>query len=202
MEKTAGGWRSLHETRDAALACRRCPLWKPATQTVFGMGPAPASIMFVGEQPGDKEDVAGAPFVGPAGAVLDRAIREAGLDREKIYVTNAVKHFKFQMRGKRRMHKKPLGGEIDACRWWLDWEVHFVEPRVIVALGATAARAVFRRSMPVEASRGRPFLMDRREIWVTVHPSYLLRLPAPDDRHREYERFVEDLRRVAGNWGE
>jgi len=185
-------WEALFEE---ARGCRRCDLYKFATQTVFGEGPLNASIMFVGEQPGDQEDLAGKPFVGPAGQILDRALGDAGVDRAATYVTNAVKHFKFERRGKRRIHQKPDGGEIMACRWWLERERSLIQPPLIVALGATAARSVFERVVTISALRGKPHeLPDGGEAWVTVHPSFLLRVR--DDREAEYAKFVEDLHRI------
>jgi DNA polymerase len=189
--------RSLEATRRNAADCRDCPLWKPATQTVFGEGPARARIMLVGEQPGDQEDLAGRPFVGPAGKLLDRALAEAGIDRDLVYVTNAVKHFKFELRGKRRLHKKPADAEIAACLQWLQRELELVAPRLIIALGATAARALFGRPTPIEKNRGKPMdFAPYGKIMITVHPSFLLRVP-PEDRAREYARFVADLRIAA-----
>jgi probable DNA metabolism protein len=186
---------TLEALRTEAAGCRRCPLWQPATQTVFGEGPAAAPVMFVGEQPGDQEDLAGRPFVGPAGQLFDRALGEAGIDRLRAYVTNAVKHFKFEPRGKRRIHQKPGGGEIQACRWWLGREIGLVEPRLIVALGATAAQSVFGKATPIGKNRGRLIdLDDGVQVLVTVHPSYLLRLPNAAAKAAEYEKFVEDLR--------
>ena len=181
--------------RSEAMGCTRCPLYRCGTQTVFGEGPVDARLMFVGEQPGDQEDLAGRPFVGPAGQLFDRALGEAGIDRSAAYVTNAVKHFKFEARGKRRIHSKPNGGEIDACRWWLEQERTILRPPLIVALGATAARSVFGRIVTIAAMRGRAHaLAEGGEAWVTVHPSFLLRVR--DDREAEYARFVEDLARV------
>ncbi|HEX8401601.1 MAG TPA: UdgX family uracil-DNA binding protein [Allosphingosinicella sp.] len=178
-----------------AKACTRCPLYGPATQTVFGEGPLDARIMFVGEQPGDQEDLAGRPFVGPAGQLFDRALGEAGVDRSTAYVTNAVKHFKFEPRGKRRIHSKPGGPEIDACRWWIEQERVLIRPPVTVALGATAARSLFGKAVTIGAMRGRPHqASDGGETWVTVHPSFLLRVQ--DNKEEEYARFVEDLRRI------
>ena len=189
---------TLREIADEAKSCTRCPLYKNATQTVFGEGPADAHLMLVGEQPGDQEDLAGRPFVGPAGKVLDRALETAGIDRDAVYITNAVKHFKNEPRGKRRIHKKPDIGEIDACRWWLDREIELVRPRVIVALGATAARAVMRKTLTVNANRGRLIeLGDRRSAVITVHPSYLLRLLEDRDKRLEFDRLVKDLRFAA-----
>ena len=183
--------------REEARGCTRCHLSKHATQTVFGEGPVDAAIMFVGEQPGDQEDLAGKPFVGPAGQMFDRALAQAGVDRSHVYVTNAVKHFKFEQRGRRRIHAKPDGPEIDACRWWIDQERVLIRPPVTVALGATAARSLFGKAMTISRSRGQPHqLADGGECWVTVHPSYLLRLPDRNQADVEFGRFVEDLKRV------
>lgn len=183
--------------RDLA-ACHRCGLWRNATQPVGGQGPLDAAIMLVGEQPGDAEDLAGAPFVGPAGRVLDEALRAAGLARERLYVTNAVKHFKHEMRGKRRLHKRPDTGEIIACRVWLDAERARVNPRVIVAMGATAALAVFGRQTPVLASRRKVFSVPptARAI-VTVHPAYLLRMRDKPAWPAALADFTDDLRHAA-----
>jgi len=162
---------SIKALREEARRCQDCPLWANATQTVFGEGPARAAVMVIGEQPGDREDLAGRPFVGPAGRLLDRALAEAGLERSELYVTNAVKHFKNEPRGKRRIHKKPSDAEIDACHPWLERELQLVEPRLIIALGATAARALFGRTLPVERNRGH--LLERAggaPVLVTVHP--------------------------------
>jgi len=181
--------------REEALGCTRCPLYKWGTQTVFGEGPLDAEIMFVGEQPGDQEDLAGRPFVGPAGQMFDKALAEAGIGRERTYVTNAVKHFKFVQRGKRRIHDKPNGGEIAACRWWLEQELAIIRPPITVALGATAARSLFGKVVTISSMRGEGHrLADGSEGWVTVHPSYLLRVR--DDREAHYSAFVEDLRRI------
>lgn len=189
-------WEKL---REEAAACTRCPLHGPATQTVFGEGPVTAALMLVGEQPGDQEDLAGRPFVGPAGQVLDRALAAAGVPRAETYVTNAVKHFKFEPRGKRRIHAKPQGPEIDACRWWIEQERVLIRPPVTVALGATAARALIGRVVTIAATRGRPLtLEDGGECWVTVHPSYLLRIEDKGRAAEEYDRFVEDLRTAHG----
>ncbi|GAC1559065.1 MAG: UdgX family uracil-DNA binding protein [Beijerinckiaceae bacterium] len=178
-----------------ALECRACPLWAPATQTVFGEGPRHAPILLVGEQPGDQEDLAGRPFVGPAGKILDKALAEAGLDRSRAYVTNAVKHFKFEPRGKRRLHKKPNVGEIRACAPWLEGELALVAPKIVVMLGASAAQAMLGRSAPVMKQRGRVFdLPGGRHGLVTVHPSYLLRLQGDDERESAYRDFVADLK--------
>ena len=180
--------------RAEAANCRACPLWKDATQTVFGEGPQNAQIMLVGEQPGDKEDLAGKPFVGPAGQMLDRALDEAGIDRSKVYVTNAVKHFKFVSRGKIRLHQKPNTAEIRACRPWYERERAALKPSLVVAMGATAAQSVFGKITPINKSRGRLIDLDNGLVAiVTVHPSYLLRLPGAAAKKREYRRFVGDL---------
>ena len=187
--------KSWAAVRAEAMRCTRCDLYKYATRTVFGEGPLDARILFVGEQPGDQEDLAGYPFVGPAGQVLDRALADAGVARERTYVTNAVKHFKFERRGKRRIHEKPNGGEIAACRWWYEQERLLIRPPLTVALGATAVRSVFGRSLSIASLRGTAHkLEDDGEAWVTVHPSFLLRVR--DNREAEYERFVEDLQRI------
>jgi DNA polymerase len=184
-----------------AAECRACPLWKDATQTVFGEGPAHAPIMLVGEQPGDKEDLAGKPFVGPAGQMLDRALAEAGIDRGKVYVTNAVKHFKFVPRGKIRLHQKPNTPEIRACRPWYERERAAVRPALVVAMGATAAQSVFGKITPIGKTRGRLIELadsdDAAKALVTVHPSYLLRLPDAESKAREYAAFVKDLKLAA-----
>jgi DNA polymerase len=186
---------SLTEARAEAKGCTRCPLYKDATQTVFGEGANHATIMLVGEQPGDQEDLQGRPFVGPAGQVLDRAMAEAGMDREKVFVTNAVKHFKFERRGKKRIHQKPNNGEVDICRWWLDLERRFVRPRVVVALGGTAIRGVTGRSSSVTSLRGTPTeLSDGIRMVTTVHPSYLLRMPDRNAAEVEFGRLVDDLK--------
>jgi DNA polymerase len=184
--------------RDEAKGCTRCDLYRNATQTVFGEGPVDAAMMLVGEQPGDQEDLAGAPFVGPAGQMLDRALAEAGVDRARTYVTNAVKHFKFEARGKRRIHSKPNVGEITACRWWFEQESALIAPDVTVAMGATAARSVIGRAKAIGTSRGRSHeLPEGGTGWVTVHPSYLLRIPDKVKKDEEFARFVEDLREAA-----
>jgi len=185
-------WDAL---REEASGCTRCPLFRPATQTVFGEGPVDAAMMVVGEQPGDQEDLAGRPFVGPAGQVFDRGLADAGIDRSRLYVTNAVKHFKFEQRGKRRIHSSPATGEIDACRWWVDQERALIRPRMTLAMGATAARSLFGKTMTIGRERGRVIdLPGGGAGWITVHPSYLLRLPDPVKKAEEYARFVEDLR--------
>ena len=180
-----------------ARDCTRCELYRFGTQTVFGEGPLDAKILFVGEQPGDQEDLAGRPFVGPAGQLFDRMLDEAGIDRGETYVTNAVKHFKFVLKGKRRIHDKPDAGEISACRWWLEQERELIRPPVTVALGATAARSLVGKVVTIGKVRGRPLeLADGSECWVTVHPSALLRIPEPDRRRAERKRFVDDLKRI------
>lgn len=187
-------WEALFKE---ARGCTRCDLYKHATQTVFGEGPLDARIMFVGEQPGDQEDVAGRPFVGPAGQVFDEALEKAGIPRSEVYVTNAVKHFKFEQRGKKRIHSKPNAGEIEACRWWIDQERSLVRPPVTVALGATAARSILDKVVTISRVRGSPIaLPDGGECWVTVHPSFLLRIPEPYRKREERAKFVEDLRRI------
>jgi DNA polymerase len=191
--------RALKALAAEAAGCTRCPLYKNATQTVFGEGPTNAALMLIGEQPGDQEDLAGRPFVGPAGKVLDRALEAAGLERAEIYITNAVKHFKNEPRGKRRLHKKPDISEIDACRWWLDHELEIVQPAVAVALGATAARALTRKALTINANRGRLMVLPRAlKALITVHPSYLLRLQEERDKRREFDLLVKDLR-IAGD---
>jgi uracil-DNA glycosylase len=185
----------LDELGPALQACRRCPLWCDATQGVSGAGPRAARLMIVGEQPGDQEDLEGRPFVGPAGAVLEAALAEAGLDRADAYITNAVKHFKHTPRGKRRIHQTPVTSEISACRWWLDAERRLIKPKVILALGATAALAVLGRRVAVTEARGRAIdLADGAKAMLTVHPAYLLRIPDRADRRAERDRFVADLR--------
>jgi len=180
-----------------ARACTRCELYKFGTQTVFGEGPLDAPIMFVGEQPGDQEDLAGRPFVGPAGQLFDLALEKAGIDRSTVYVTNAVKHFKFILRGKRRIHNKPDTGEISACRWWLEQERALIKPAVTVALGATAARSLVGKTVTISKVREAPLtLADGSECWVTVHPSFLLRIPEEDRRREERALFVRDLKRI------
>jgi len=189
--------RSLSALRDAEAACTRCPLYRNATQVVPGEGPRHAQIMMVGEQPGDQEDKQGHPFVGPAGRMLDRAIAEAGLDRKQVFVTNAVKHFKYEPRGKRRLHKRPNAYEIDRCRWWNDIERAIVKPEVIVALGATAARSLTGRPVTLAKVRGQTLAAGDSRLIVTIHPSYLLRLRDDESKEREYNGFVADLRRCA-----
>jgi uracil-DNA glycosylase len=190
-----GSWQAL---REEAMHCTRCHLYKHATQTVFGEGPVEARLMFVGEQPGDQEDLAGHPFVGPAGQMFDRAIAAAGIDRAAVYVTNAVKHFKFEARGKRRIHAKPDAGEITACRWWYEQERLILRPEMTVALGATAARQMLGKTVTIGAMRGRAIdLPDGGRGWVTIHPSFLLRMPDRTRAADEYAAFVEDLKGAA-----
>jgi DNA polymerase len=187
----------LQEAMHEASDCQRCPLYEPATQTVFGEGPAHARVVFVGEQPGDQEDIIGRPFVGPAGQIMDRAMEEAGIDRRTIYITNAVKHFKFQPRGKRRIHQTPEAPEIQACRFWLDVELVRMRPKLLVAMGGTAARAILGRQVTITRERGRPIEgPDGQAVFVTVHPSFLLRVPDEDAKAREYRAFVADLQKV------
>ena len=188
---------SLQELDEAVQACRRCPLWRDATQGVCGEGPRRAALMIVGEQPGDQEDLAGRPFVGPAGAVLDKALEEAGIARDDVFVTNAVKHFKHEPRGKRRLHKTPSTGEVSACRWWLDAERRLVKPKVILTLGGTAALGVLGRKVAVTKERGQGLdLGDGSKALLTVHPSYLLRIPDAAAKAAERDRFVDDLKRA------
>jgi probable DNA metabolism protein len=188
---------SVAEVREQAEACRRCPLWRDATQTVFGEGPEDARIVFVGEQPGDQEDIAGKPFVGPAGKVFDGALAEAGIDRSIVYVTNAVKHFKFEPRGKRRIHQKPNVGEFSACRWWLDRELSLIRPDLAVALGATAAQSLLGKALPVTRMRGQVVTRDDGlRVFVTIHPSYILRIRERDDAEAERARFIADMKAV------
>ena len=188
---------SLSNVRTAAKDCQACDLWKRGTQTVFGEGGGKADLMFVGEQPGDAEDLAGHPFVGPAGKLLDRALQDAGIDRSKVYVTNVVKHFKWEPRGKRRIHKKPNAVEINACRPWLDAEIRAVKPRAIVCLGATAAQAVIGPQFRVSVQRAQFVKSPLAPIvTATVHPSSILRAPSDEARHVEMERFIDDLKKI------
>jgi uracil-DNA glycosylase family protein len=203
MERAAKPVKSLKELAKAEAACTRCPLYKNATQVVPGEGPARADLMLVGEQPGDKEDLAGRPFVGPSGQLLDRALAEAGIDRKTAYVTGAVKHFKHEMRGKRRLHKRPNNYEIERCKIWLDAERELVKPSTIVALGVSAARSLTGKTLTIAKARKTPLtLTDGTILVVTLHPSALLRIPNEADRHVAYRDFVADLkaaRRVAEN---
>jgi DNA polymerase len=185
---------TLAALRKEAAACTRCTLYRRATQTVFGEGPAGAELVLVGEAPGDQEDLAGKPFVGPAGKVLDRALADAGIERAKVYVTNAVKHFKFEPRGKRRIHSKPNAGEIEACRWWLEREFEALKPHFVVALGATAAQALSGRAVTISRLRGKETELLGARGLITVHPSYLLRLQDDRAKEAEYGKFVADLK--------
>jgi len=190
--------RTLPALAKAEAACTRCPLYKHATQVVPGEGRSTARLMLVGEQPGDKEDLAGKPFVGPAGAILDRALADADILRNTVFVTNAVKHFKFEQRGKRRLHKRPNAYEIERCKWWLDQERAIIRPAAIVALGATAARSLFGRSVTISTMRAQVHkLADDTPAFVTIHPSYLLRIRDENDKAREYRQFVADLQNAA-----
>jgi DNA polymerase len=193
---------TIASVREVAQSCRGCELWKNGTQTVFGEGETPDAtpgrqVMLVGEQPGDQEDKVGRPFVGPAGRVLDKALAEAGIDRASSYITNAVKHFKWEPRGKRRLHKKPNQGEITACRPWLEEEIRLLQPVAIVCLGATAAQALLGKSFRVTKDRGKIFETELGKVLATIHPSSLLRAPDSATRHRETEKFVADLAIVA-----
>jgi len=186
---------TLKSLREAATGCKACPLWETGTQTVFGEGSAKADVVFVGEQPGDREDIEGRPFVGPAGKLFDQALEEAGIDRRQVYVTNVVKHFKWKPQGKRRIHQKPNWREIAACRPWLDAEVAVLKPRVLVCLGATAAQALLGRDFRVSRQRGELVESPLAEKTIaTVHPSSILRA---EDRDAQFEEFVGDLRKIA-----
>ncbi|QPC89432.1 UdgX family uracil-DNA binding protein [Mesorhizobium sp. INR15] len=183
--------------REAAKGCRRCPLWRDATQTVFGEGPDDARVVFVGEQPGDQEDLAGKPFVGPAGKVFDSILADAQVDRQKVYVTNAVKHFKFEPRGKRRIHSRPNAGEVQACRWWVDKELEMIKPDLVVALGATAALSLLGKAIPVTKMRGQ--VIEREDglrVFITIHPSFILRIQDLAEKETERERFLHDMKQV------
>ena len=189
---------TISKLEEAARGCQACPLWKTGTQTVFGEGSRHAKVVFVGEQPGNDEDIAGKPFVGPAGKLLDKALVEAGIDRDEVYVTNAVKHFKWEPKGKRRIHKKPNAREIAACRPWLDAELDLLKPEVVVCLGATAAQALIGRDFKVSRQRGK--MIDSslaRHVTATVHPSSILRAPDEEARHAAYASFVADLKKIA-----
>jgi DNA polymerase len=187
-------WEALFKE---ARGCTRCELHKCGTQTVFGEGPLEAKLVFVGEQPGDQEDLAGRPFVGPAGQLFDRLLEKAGVDRSQTYVTNAVKHFKFVQRGKRRIHNKPDAGEIQACKFWLEQERELIRPPVTVALGATAARSLIGKSVTISKVRGAPIeLGDGLECWVTTHPSALLRMPEPERRREARDLFIDEMKRI------
>ena len=189
---------SLRQLREAARECERCDLFRNATQTVFGEGPSHAAVVAIGEQPGDSEDRQGKPFVGPAGRILTRAFEESGIDTAAVYITNAVKHFKFEPRGKRRIHKKPDTGEIRACRPWLEAEISLIRPRLIIGLGATAAQALFEKKMGINENRGKLLDHPWAKVLITIHPSAVWRVPEPD-RDREYSGLVDDLQ-VAANW--
>jgi uracil-DNA glycosylase family protein len=187
----------LSRLREAAAGCTGCDLYRRATQTVFGEGPSRSAVVFVGEQPGDQEDLAGHPFVGPAGRLLDRALAESGVARKSVYITNAVKHFKWEPQGKRRKHKRPSAGEITACKPWLEAELQVIRPKIVVSLGATAAQSLFGRLVPIGKERGKI----RPNLWgidtlVTIHPSAILRHPEPAEREKEYRRFVKDLKLI------
>lgn len=189
---------TLSKLQQAARGCQACPLWKSGTQTVFGEGSREAKVVFVGEQPGNDEDLAGKPFLGPAGKLLDKALVEAGIAREEVYVTNVVKHFKWEPQGKRRIHKKPNAREIAACRPWLDAELDLLKPEVVVCLGATAAQALLGREFKVTQRRGE--IMETsfaKRVVATVHPSSILRAPDEQARHEAYENFVTDLKKIA-----
>jgi uracil-DNA glycosylase len=187
----------IESLRREAASCQACPLWKDATQTVFGEGPQDAEILLVGEQPGDREDREGRPFVGPAGLLLDKALRDAGVDRKRVYVTNAVKHFKFEPRGKRRLHKRPNAREIEICRRWLFEEIEAISPRLIVALGATAARGLTGRMIPVQSNPGSLLTVDKGlRVLMTIHPSALLRLQDEEEKRSGYASFVNELRSI------
>jgi uracil-DNA glycosylase len=190
--------KSLRHLAEAEGSCTRCPLYRHATQAVPGEGPDRAAFMLVGEQPGDKEDLAGKPFVGPAGRILDKALRDAGIARDETFVTNAVKHFKHEMRGKRRLHKRPDNYEIERCKIWLDFERNLVNPDTIVALGVTAARSLTGRTLTIGKVRGKPITMaDGARLVVTLHPSALLRIEDDQERHAAYRSFVADLKAAA-----
>jgi uracil-DNA glycosylase len=190
--------KSLRQLASAEADCTRCPLYKDATQAVPGEGPDRAAFMLVGEQPGDKEDLAGKPFVGPAGRMLDQALRDAGITREQAFVTNAVKHFKHEVRGKRRLHKRPNNYEVERCKIWLDRERNLVKPSIVVALGVTAARSLTGRTVTISKVRGQALAMaDGTHLVVTIHPSALLRIEDPDERHVAYHTFVADLKAAA-----
>ena len=200
-ERTVQAGGNLRASWEALLKdarrCTRCDLYRHATQTVFGEGPLDAAIMFVGEQPGDQEDLAGRPFVGPAGALFDAALEKAGIDRSTVYVTNAVKHFKFVLRGKRRIHNKPDAGEITACRWWIGHERELIRPPITVALGATAARSLMGKVVTISKVRGQALtLSDGSECWVTAHPSSILRAPNEEARKEGKRLFLRDLKLI------
>ena len=188
---------TIKKLQTVAAGCQACDLWKTGTQTVFGEGRQTSTVMFIGEQPGDREDLTGRPFVGPAGGLLDKALVEAGIDRTRVYVTNVVKHFKWEPRGKRRIHKKPNAGEINACRPWLEAEIQVVKPRAIICLGSTAAQAVIGPKFKVSTQRG-TFVESPLAplVTATVHPSSILRAPSDEARRAETARFIEDLKKI------
>jgi uracil-DNA glycosylase len=198
IEEAAREATTLNALQAEEARCTRCPLYQFATQVVPGEGRAHARLMLVGEQPGDKEDLAGRPFVGPAGRLLDEALERAGIARKEVFVTNAVKHFKHEMRGKRRLHKRPNAYEIDRCKWWLEQERAIVRPKAIVALGATAARSLFGRVITITKVRGQALVLaDGTAAFVTIHPSALLRVQDSDERQQQFLAFVADLRKIA-----
>ena len=200
MDQATSPITSLGMLAQAEADCRRCPLYRDATQAVPGEGPKHATFMLVGEQPGDKEDLAGKPFVGPAGRVLDQALADAGIDRKATFVTNAVKHFKHEMRGKRRLHKRPNTYEIERCKIWLDDERSLVKPETIIALGVTAARALTGKTVTIAKLRGKPLdLADGTRLFITVHPSALLRIEDENDKREAYRQFVADLKSAANS---
>jgi uracil-DNA glycosylase len=198
MDEAAASIRSLSQLAEAEAACRRCPLYRDATQVVPGEGPKSATLMLVGEQPGDKEDLAGKPFVGPAGRVFDQALAEAGIIRKETFVTGAVKHFKHEMRGKRRLHKRPNHYEIERCKIWLDLERKLVKPSAIIALGVTAARSLTGKTVTIAKARGKALaLADGTKLFITMHPSALLRMQSDEDKQQAYRQFVADLKSAA-----
>jgi uracil-DNA glycosylase family protein len=198
MDQADSSITSLEKLAQAEADCRRCPLYRDATQAVPGEGPKHATFMLVGEQPGDKEDLAGKPFVGPAGRVLDQALADAGIDRKATFVTGAVKHFKHEMRGKRRLHKRPNNYEIERCKIWLDEERRLVKPKAIIALGVTAARSLTGKTVTISKLRGRPLdLADGTRLFITMHPAALLRIKDDDDKRTAYRQFVADLKSAA-----
>lgn len=188
---------ALNELAAEAAHCTRCELYRYATQVVFGEGPVGASLMFVGEQPGDKEDISGHPFVGPAGHIFDQALAQSGINRSDVYVTNAVKHFKHEQRGKRRLHKSPNRGEVQACRWWLDRELTLIKPRLLVALGVTAAHELLGKPVVLSRSRGQVLSFSGHRLTMTMHPSAILRLKNEADRQSAFDSFVADIRFAA-----
>src|SRR5579864_21482 len=202
MDAASAPITSLRQLAAAEAACTRCPLYKDATQAVPGEGPSRATFMLVGEQPGDKEDLAGKPFVGPAGRMLDQALHDAGIARDETFVTNAVKHFKHEMRGKRRLHNRPNNDEIERCKIWLDDERKLIKPAAVIALGVTAARSLTGKTLTIAKVRGKPLaLADGTKLFVTVHPSSLLRIEDEKDKRAAYRQFVADLKRAAAEVG-